>query len=105
MAKACRIDDVIRHPDGRIEIRFTEGETPLPPTWPGTAVIYPDGTSLAEDLTTVEGHVEQAGILRHVQMAAGYKLDPSLGPNFVGRVKGRTTTLDLTGLPEIIRIG
>lgn len=105
MAKACRIDDVIKHPDGRVEVRYTEGETPLPATWQGTAEVYPDFPSLAADLDAIEDQIAQAGILRRIQIAAGYKIDPSLGSSFVTRIKGKTTTLDLTGTVDLIRIG
>ena len=46
MAKAARIDNVILHPDGRVEILKTEGDTPLPEAPSGSGFIYPDRAAL-----------------------------------------------------------
>lgn len=35
-----RVDDIIEHPGGQLEVRFTSGEAPLPAAWGGHACWY-----------------------------------------------------------------
>lgn len=103
MAHAVRIDDVTKLPGGQIEVKYTEGPAPLPPGWTGSGLTFPDVASFVAALGTAEGTV--AGELKLIQLAKGYKADPALGQTFTNSVKGKTATLDLTGLQSPITVG
>lgn len=103
MAYAVRIDDVTKLPTGQIEVKYTEGPAPLPATWQGSGITFPDVGALAAALGASETLV--AGELKTLALAKGYKADPNVGTTFVNTVKAKTSTLDLTGLTAPIVIG
>lgn len=103
MAVSGRVDDVILHPDGRVEVKFTEGPEPLPPIWTGSAVVYSSRADFVAALQQTE--VDLFPTLKLIQLSVGYKNDPLLGATFLARVEGKTATLDLDGLVAPIRIG
>jgi len=103
MAVSGRVDDVILHLDGRVEVKYTEGVEPLPLAWGGEAVIYPSRVDFV--LALQETETSLLSTLKLIQLAAGYKTDPTLGSGFLTRVEGKTTTLDLAGLAVPIKVG
>ncbi len=103
MALAARIDDVLVHPDGSVEVKLTEGSAPLPATWPGTGQVYSSVQQFVEALQGAE--VAVGPHLALLQLAKGYKADPTLKTVFLAAVKGKTITLDLTGLTAPIALG
>lgn len=103
MAVSGRIDDVILYQDGRVEVRFTEGPTPLEVGWSGQATIYSSRQDFFDALAATEADL--MGKLKLLQLAKGYKLDPSLKSAFVTAVKDKTATLDLTGQVSTISVG
>lgn len=104
MPKSARIDEVIQHPDGKVEIRFTQGETPLPVLWSGLSLEFESVHALASHLAQAQENIADGPLLL-LQAAKGAKLDPSLGAAFRAAVKGKAATLDLTGALSIIALG
>jgi hypothetical protein len=103
MAKAARIDDVIKHADGHIEVRYTEGDAPLPASWSGLSEQYGSVEQFVAALSDSE--TATAEHLKRIQVAKGYKADPTLGATFLNAVKNKTATLDLTGQVATITLG
>lgn len=103
MANAARIDNVILHPDGRVEVLKTEGPTPLPVAPGGSGVIWSSRQAFVEALAAAEALIS-TDLLALVQLATGYKVDPNIGAAFITRVKGKTATLDLTGVVAPITV-
>ena len=95
MAKAARIDNVILHANGSVEIQKSEGDTPLPETPMGLGVIYPSKADLLAACTALESDMISQGYLALLQVAAGVKKDPNMGATFVSQTKNKTATLDL----------
>jgi hypothetical protein len=104
MAIAARIDDIIFHPNGNVEVKITEGETPLPAQPSNNATIYADKNALLDAVADLEDELAQ-GKLALIQLAAGIKKDPQMGQNFVNQTEGKTCTLDLLGASVPIVVG
>lgn len=88
---ALRIDDVIAHPDGVIEVRITHGASPLPAKWSGTAVRFPSKAALLDDPTSALSDSVLLALLVRWWRAQ----DASLTD--VTKVRGKTMTLDPSG--------
>jgi hypothetical protein len=105
MAFSARIElnAVTKAPDGSISIKYTEGEAPLPVEWSGNSIVFSGPQALATELEAAEARV--AADLKLIQIAKGYKVDPSIGVTFSNTISGKTTTLDLVGQTVPIVVG
>ena len=103
MSKATRIEDVEFDSNGAVHVKFTRGEVPLPPTWGGESLEFASREAFAAALADAEERVSHD--LGMIQCAVGYKADSTLGATFKSKVKGKTATLDLTGLTSAITLG
>jgi hypothetical protein len=65
----------------------------LPATWGGLALVFPDRESVVAALDFIEE--VSAANLKMLQIAVGYKADPTLGATFRSRVVGKEARLDL----------
>lgn len=103
--KAARIDDVVKNPDGSISVKYTAGDAPLPATWPGTGMNFATATDFVAQLSALEADIGGESKLPLLELAKGWKTDPSLGTTFLTTVKGKTVTLDLTGAVAPLTLG
>lgn len=104
MAKAARTDDVIFHANGSVEMKYTEGDYPLPAEPSTVGNLYASRTELIEAIVAAEGRI--ASDLKFLQWAKSYKGDPAIGNTFVNDpvigCKGKTSILDMQGTPNTL---
>lgn len=98
MAIQVRIDDVIITGES-CEVRFTKGQAPLPLTWQGEANIL-TRASVIVAIQTVQDVINENLIA--ILLALWWKANPTLSN--AATVKGKTVTLDLTGVSNFITV-
>ena len=106
MAKAARVDDVVKNENGSISVKITTNNSgvSLPEAWGGVTLNFGTGEEFWAALADVEARVS-AEDLALLQIAKGAKAYPKLDASFTTAVKAKTATLDLTGLTDAVKLG
>lgn len=93
MARALRVDDVVLLPGGRVEVRITDGQAPLPAEWSGHGVQYPSTTAARDAVQAEAERIETIllSLLAHriARQTGGFNAQ------FITAIEGKTITLDL----------
>lgn len=103
MAKSARVDDVIVA-DGTVAVKYTQGDYPLPAEWQGEGLTFHSHEAMVAALADVEERFSGQDLVL-LQLAVALKKDPSLKAGFLSAAKGKTATVDLTGLAAAISLG
>lgn len=96
MVYACRIDDIVTLPDGRIEVKLTEGLSPLPNEPSGDGFVVANEQELRDNIIQAELRMQPE--VKWVRLGRAYKADPEMGATFKTNAKDLSPAkLDLTG--------
>lgn len=102
MAKVTKVHEVLKHPDGRIEIRHNTGQPPLPAAWQGQSFIYDNEQALADAMAQAEESVS-GETLALMCVAQGWtKVDPSMRD--AKSFKSTEVQLDLQGAQTAVKV-
>lgn len=102
---AGRLDDVTgNRTSGRITVKITTGEAPLPLTWQGQSLLFSGAEVLREQLAALKARL-RPDELALLQLLSAVERDPTLGVTFEANCRAKTCTLDLTGAVNVIAVG
>lgn len=101
MPRAARVDRVVIHADGQVQINYTAGETPLQITPSGQSFVYANRQALLAALEAAQDTINEE-VLVLMGVAEGWtKADPSMvNPDTLVR---REMQLDLVGGATVVR--
>lgn len=92
MAKALRIDRLVLHPDGRVELVYTRGVAPLPVASGGEGIIWSSKADAVQALDDAASRLDAEDLLLML-LAVWRRAHPDM--TNVSLVIGKTITFDL----------
>lgn len=102
MARAVKVFSVNVTPTGAVEIRYAEGQTPLPAEWGGQVLSYESRAALAAAMEAAQSDISTE-LLVLMALAEGWtKADPSM--SVPSSMKAKEAQLDLTGGATAVRV-
>lgn len=102
MPRAVKVYGVNITPTGQVEVRYAEGQTPLPAEWGGQVLSYESRDALAQAMEAAQADVSTE-LLVLMAVAEGWtKTDPSMAAP--ATMKAKEAQLDLTGGVTAVRI-
>jgi hypothetical protein len=101
MARTVRIDSVEIMPDGRLQVKITEGVPPLPKEWGGVVVHYVSKEAMVSEIQQLDAVFDTTS-LRNLALSTWYKVDPQLAT--VSYAAGKVATVDLLGTTTAISV-
>lgn len=101
MARAVRIDAIEQLPGGGVHIGYTTGATPLPASPGGMGFVV---TSRADLISKIRAAVEDIADQDMALLLLAYWLKRDGGLDTVSNIVGKTVTIDMAALRNVVQV-